>query len=324
MEFRLTICIPFRSLVCWDTFDSDEIWAQVPARRTSAPLAKIGIRGEEVPGERRRSYNTGGHGRWQRGVALPPSEDGARRKDKDANSPNDLWDDPVGGATGAAMDFSAFGDLPEGGGDGASMGSGDAFDFDKMTEASRKFEEELHGPQGSNDDVDDPNDIVKKKVDAKRPLATVGTTIRSGSGDDVNVFEDFDDPDQNEGEIEQPAVVEGIKSAVEDPSASSRLMAMIGVKKEGGEGAEGKESGSAGESPWNGGVPPGGDTGILGLSGPSAATGAISLNPWGDPIISTGSAQPPPQPNNVGLGMDLASRLESFAAEQKAREAAEL
>ena len=282
------------SSVCWDTFDSDAIWAQVPSRRPSAP-----IKPGEVPGERRRSYNSTGGGRWQRGQALPPSEE--RRKDKDASNPDDLWDDPIGGATGAAMDFSAFGD--EGGGGGG--GGGDAFDFDKMAEASRKLEEELHGPDDIDDsggDNNDPNGALELKVDAKRPLATVGTQIRSGSGDNVNVFEDFDDPAANgtEDEIEQPAL-EPASTGGEDPSASSRLMAMIGVKKEGEPGGPG----------WNGSAPAD-DAGLL---------AGLSLNPWGDPIISGGSgAAPAPQQQNVGLGLDLASRLESFAAQQKEAE----
>lgn len=284
------------SLVCWDTFDSDAIWAQVPSRRPSAPL-KPG----EVPGERRRSYNSSGGGRWQRAQALPPSEE--RRKDKDASNPDDLWDDPIGGATGAAMDFSAFGDGGSGG------GGGDAFDFDKMAEASRKLEEELHGSDDIGDSGGDNNDrdpALKLKVDAKRPLATVGTQIRSGSGDNVNVFEDFDDPAANggEGEITQPALEPG-STGGEDPSASSRLMAMIGVKKDG----------EPGEPGWNGSAPTE-DAGLL---------AGLSLNPWGDPIISGGSGAPAtPQQQNVGLGMDLASRLESFAAQQKDAEQKEV
>lgn len=278
-------------IVCWDTFDADAIWAEVSVRRPSAPL-KPG----EVPAEKRRSYTSStGQGRWQRGQALPD-----RRKEKeDASNPDDLWDDPIGGATGAAMDFSAFGDTPEGGG-----GGGDAFDFDKMAEASRELEEELHGPQdigGSGGNNNGADGALELKVDAKRPLATVGTQIRSGSGDNVNVFEDFDDPAANDGgdKIEQPALEPG-SAGGEDPSASSRLMAMIGVKK----GEEGRS--------WNGSAPAE-DAGLLGLGGAAAA--GLSLNPWGGPA---------PQQENVGLGMDLASRLESFAAEQKEAEQKEL
>ena len=163
MPFLTNSLHPSLLLVCWDTFDADAIWAQVPSRRPSAPL-KPG----EVPGERRRSYNSStGGGRWQRGQALPPSED--RRKEKDASNPDDLWDDPIGGATGAATDFSAFGELPEGG------AGGDAFDFDKMAEASRELEEELHGPSdvgGSGGNNNAATGAVELKVDEKRPLAT--------------------------------------------------------------------------------------------------------------------------------------------------------
>ena len=293
MPFLTNSLHPSLLLVCWDTFDADAIWAQVPSRRPSAPL-KPG----EVPGERRRSYNSStGGGRWQRGQALPPSED--RRKEKDASNPDDLWDDPIGGATGAATDFSAFGELPEGG------AGGDAFDFDKMAEASRELEEELHGPSDVGDSGGNNNaatGAVELKVDEKRPLATAGTQIRSGSGDNVNVFEDFDDPVaiDGEAEIEQPALKPG-NAAGEDPSASSRLMAMIGVKK-------GEEQGSG----WNGSAPVE-NAGLLNLGGADAA--GLSLNPWGGPA---------PQQENVGLGLDLASRLESFAAEQKEAEQKEL
>ncbi|CAB9498286.1 GYF domain [Seminavis robusta] len=307
--------------VCWDAndADADEIWAAVPMRRSSVPMPKGGPTrgGEELtPGERRRSYNAPNTGRWQRGVALPPSEEKrGSGKDKDANHPSDLWDDPVGGATGAAMDFSAFGGMPEGdlkgsgsggGGDGASTGSGDTFDFEKMAEATRKFEEELHGSRGSND-LEDEEEINARQVhvDPKRPLATIGTTIRSGSGDNVNVFEDFDAPTEEDDLGEQPALddpaaappaEEPTSTMTAEEEASSRLMAMIGVKKEDNAGS-----------------------GLLGLGGPSSST-SIPLNPWGGPMLPT----PQSTQQNVGLGMDLASRLESFAAEQKAREAAEM
>lgn len=327
-------------LVCWDTLDADEIWATVPSRRptTAPPPGKGPGPREEVPGERRRNYNAPNQGRWQRGQALPPSEEGKRGKEKDASNPNELWDDPVGGATGAAMDFSAFGGMPEGDMREGDSGSGDAFDFEKMAEASRKFEEELHGSKGSDDlaeaegegegeEEDDNTQIENKIVDPKRPLATVGTTIRSGSGDDVNVFEDFDAPSEGEDLSEQPPAAAGdaepIKGATEDPTASSRLMAMIGVKRDEDLPPMQQEPGGNGTkaSPWNGTAQQGETPGLLGLGGPASASTAIPLNPWGDPIIA---AAPQPAQQNVGLGMDLASRLESFAAEQKARETAEL
>jgi hypothetical protein len=311
--------------VCWDAFDADEIWATVP-RRSSLPGAPKGAPREEgPPGERRRSYNAPSQGRWQRGVALPPR--GADRE-KDASNPSDLWDDPVGGATGAAMDFSAFGSMPEGDMKGGGGDSGDAFDFDKMAEASRKFEEELHGSRGSDDlETEEEKNAHMVKVDPKRPLASAGTTIRSGSGDDVNVFEDFDAPSEGEDAEEQPAAAgetAPIKGGDEDRDATSRLMAMIGVKKEEAVPTTKSDSASAGDepSPWNGGGAPGDSPSLLGLAGPAAGSTSIPLNPWGDPILPAAPAQPTQKA--VGLGMDLASRLESFAAEQKAREAAEM
>ena len=66
-----------------------------------------------------------------------------------------------------------------------------------------------------------------------------GTEIRSGSGDDVNVFEDFGDPNADAAPTPAAATSEttgGIESGGEK-SASSRLMEMIGV----GGGAGGAE-----------------------------------------------------------------------------------
>lgn len=328
--------------VCWDTLDADEIWATVPTRRSSMPMPKPGgvsrvsstggIEEGGAPEGRRRSYVAPSSGRWQRGQALPPSEEGKRGKDKDANSPDDLWDDPVGGATGAAMDFSAFGGMPQGDlkGETGSVGSGDAFDFEKMAEASKKFEAEFRG--AGDGGAEDESELAEKRVDPKRPLAMAGTTIRSGSGDDVNVFEDFDAPGAEEAEglapsTVQPALQPDAAGGNGAEEASSRLMAMIGVKKDdsaGGilAGIKSEGSGDDNLSPWNGGGAPATDptAGLLGL-GPATSSTAIPLNPWGDPILPT-PAQPTQQ--NMGIGMDLASRLESFAAEQKAREAAEM
>lgn len=256
-----------------------------------------------LPGtDRRNSAPVGG--RWARGVALPPAEEG-RRKERDADNPNELWDDPV--ATGAAADFSAFGGIPE---------DNDVFDFDKMAEASKKLEEELHGPRNNDDeDSDDPAHHAVK-VDANRPLASAGMTMTSGSGDDVNVFEDFDAPG-SEGEAP------GIRGGDEDPTASSRLMKMIGVTREPGPAASGvpseSQSTNTPSNPW--GAPAADSTtknvdpilgSISGVSGLGGASSSIPLNPWGAPI---GAPQPAPE-----TGMNLAASLEAFAAEQKARE----
>lgn len=170
--------------VCWDTFDADEIWnANAKLRKTERPA---------------RRENSFGSSRWQRGVALPAREE-KRNSSKDAETPDELWDDPQSEAK----------DL-------------DAFDFEQMAENSRKLEEEMRGGSRSRSSSteEQPPD---SKVDPGRPLASAGTTIRSGSGDDVNVFEDFDEP------AAPPPVV---RPANEDQSASSRLMAMIGVQKE--------------------------------------------------------------------------------------------
>lgn len=257
-------------------------------------------------------------GRWRRGVALPPTEDGARRKDRDADNPNELWDDPIGGSGGAASDFSAFGGILGDSNDpGVDVDDADAFDFEKMAEASRKLEEEMHGSRsemdnGEEDDEDDEQRITVK-VDPKRPLATLGTTITSGSGNDVNVFEDFDSP--SEPENDAPA----IRSGDADPNASSRLMKMIGVNK------DAPPSDSAGgepSNPWGASTAPDGISGVSDQSpsgdpiiGGIGGLSSIPSNPWGDPIIQTAVSDDP-----VVGGMDLAARLGALASEQKTRD----
>ena len=232
---------------------------------------------------RRRNPAAPSSGRWQRGVALPPPEEGGRRKERDADNPNELWDDPVGGATGAASDFSAFGAMPS--------DDADAFDFDKMAEASKELEEELHGSrnsgEGEDEDEDEGADMHMARVDPKRPLASAGMTISSGSGNDVNVFEDFEAP----SESAQPASIRG---ADEDPTASSRLMKMIGVTPPDGGGGL-KDTAS---NPWGASTADGSKN----IGGSSA----IPLNPWGDPVSSSDG------------GMDLSALL---AVDQRAREA---
>ena len=278
--------------VCWDTFDADEIWATQPRRAAKAVAAAPGLTQqplEEGGLAARRTTSTGarrdgGAGRWERGVALPSPEQ--LKKERQANNADELWDDPVG-ADGAAMDFSAFSDEP--------------FDFDKMAEASRELEKELRGERARADsDVSRSESAAENihlvKIDPARPLASAGTTIRSGSGDDVNVFEDFDDPVDSDGE-------DGglpIKSVSGDPSASSRLMEMIGVKREelpglnlGGIGVEENKA----ATPW--GV----------TSQPKADLPSISLNPWGTSLL------PSVQADVKGLDMQVLSELE----EQKRR-----
>lgn len=198
--------------------------------------------------------NASSSGRWARGVALPPSEDGRRKGD--ADNPNELWDDPVGGAMGAASDFSAFGAMPDDGG---------GFDFDKMAEASKNLEAELRGGESADENAH------SVKVDLSRPLASAGMTLASGSGNNVNVFEDFDDPTENE------ATTPAVRSGDEDPSASSRLMAMIGVTKD-PPADDNQEKQPAASNPWGTGGEGAGLESIMSLGG-----GAIPLNPWGGP-----------------------------------------
>lgn len=285
--------------VCWDTFDGEEIWEAFRERRgsTSVPKADAvaGARAVEATGDLRRR-NAPNRGQWQRGVALPPPEEGGRRKSDHADNPNELWDDPVGGAIGAASDFSAFGAMP---------GDGDAFDFEKMAEASKKLEEEMHD-SGAGDGDDDNQLQSLKTVDTSRPLASAGMTIRSGSGDDVNVFEDFDSPGEGAPEEEGAPVSDGNA----DGTASSMLMKMIGVEPP----AESNASNGASGNPWGGDPAKAGsdEPKVAGIDPIFGSIGGLSLNPWGS------SQEPTPQAG--GNGMDLAGRLEALAAEQKARE----
>jgi hypothetical protein len=286
--------------VCWDNFDAEEIWASAPHRRSSIkgpPGMEEGIR----RGSRRDIGSSSG--RWQRGVALPPPEQQKKSRDRDAENPSDLWDDP-GVAEGAAADFSAFGSMPEDAEDAA-------FDFEKIAEATAKFEEEFHGSRSRASSTAETTGSEKDeaalahhetKIDPKRPLAAVGTTIQSGSGDEVNVFEDFDEPGGEEEPEKQPAPT--IKAADEDANATSRVMAMIGMKKEEPTSAEAKVSA------WSAPEPAVEST----KAAESSVLGGIPLNPWGDPILSGQSQQPPQQ------GLDLQARLRE-AEQQKAREA---
>lgn len=293
--------------------DAEEIWATVPRERRlsigeAAPKPAPGLgRGvppavTEDPRARRNPRDAPAGGRWQRGVALPPPEEGGRKREKDAEDPDELWDDPVGGATGAASDFSAFGGM-------LPSDDGEAFDFDKMAEESRKLEAELRGTSDPvTPDDDEELQHAQKVIDPKRPLASTGTTIVSGSGDDVNVFEDFDAP----GEGAAPGDPSIIRAGDSDPSASSRLMKMIGVNK------DPKEDASS--NPWGTNEMPNKSDHsspsdpVLGAT-PGVAT-ALSLNPWGDPIAPSAAA-----PQQDAGGMDLAARLQTFAVDQRSKEA---
>jgi len=304
--------------VCFDTFDPDEIWAQaVKERRAAASVGGIkgdgggGGGGGPPPGVPR---GFGGN-RWQRGVALPKSDGrgGGRSASAAAGSdPDDLWDDPTDGPTSAASDFSAFGgsldDVPRAGGGSSSSGLGTSgFDLSDMSEAAKRFEEELHGKGGSSSGelgaaagTDNADDAHTRKIDSHRPLASTGTEIRSGSGDDVNVFEDFGEPNVEDASAETGGIASG-----GEKSASSRLMEMIGV----GGASSGGAGGGAGNEPVAK-EPAQAAAAPEGTVSGAAAIGGVPLNPWGEPMVQQ-QQQPPTQ------GMDLAARL---ADEQRTRQ----
>mmetsp|Transcript_9381 Transcript_9381/g.17885 ORF Transcript_9381/g.17885 Transcript_9381/m.17885 type:complete len:1095 (+) Transcript_9381:153-3437(+) len=319
--------------VCFDVFDADSIWATVPARRSSSvKLTRETSQGEAEP-RRPSARISGTGGRWQRGVALPPpsatTSSTGRTKEIIADNPEDLWDDPVA-ASGAAADFSAFGDLGDSERDSAA---GDAFDFEKMAEESRLLETELHPHNETSTEKGSANGLP-------RPLSVVGTTILSGSGDDVNVFEDFDDPaaepatpptETTTPESTQEAAP--VKSATEDPTASSRLMAMIGVNPDRSSETEGlslaalvgggmtSEALAPVETPTPG-APAALTQGWGGSAEPEPANGLnIPLNPWGGSSLLGAPAVPTstiPAPSAHDL--DLQARLREAEMEQKARE----
>ena len=317
--------------VCFDPFDADAIWATVPARRSSS--AKLTRESSQGEADTRRSSTRGSSsGRWQRGVALPPpsatTPTARGNKEIITDNPEDLWDDPT---TAAAADFSAFGDM--GGADGDD--GGDAFDFEKMAEESRRLESELH-PENENKPNEGP------AAGTPRPLAVVGTTIQSGSGDDVNVFEDFDDPANEpptpsaEEKIPEPSQeTTVVKGATEDPTASSRLMAMIGVNPDRSNDAEGinlaalvsgstapENMASVPKAPVSEPAPA--IAGGWGSAEPesSAVNGLnIPLNPWGGSSLLGGPVVPTPTiPTQQPPDLGLQARLREAEMEQKARE----
>ena len=327
LEGSVVISATAQDPVCWDTFDAESIWETVREQRRSSDISRkpLGLDGGD---QRRRSAPSSG--RWSRGLALPPPEDSSRRKG-DAENPNELWDDPVGGVMGAASDFSSFGALPP-------EDSGAAFDFDKMTEASAKLEKELHGDRGGDSEADQNN---TKTIDVSRPLASAGTTLVSGSGNDVNVFEDFDTPtaSDNEGETKSAVAsgrddkeVAAVRGAGEDPSASSRLMQMIGVSRDPTEQLKKPTTpAEPSNNPWGSSASSSDgpsnttksiDPIIGGISGVSSNGGgaSLSLNPWGNPI-ATASA-PSQQAQASGSGMNLGGiHLTPFSADENKLEA---
>ncbi|KAK1736422.1 hypothetical protein QTG54_013022 [Skeletonema marinoi] len=282
MEGTVVISSEPQDPVCWDTFDSDEIWSQVAReRRTSErgppPPKDEPRRGSRLsddepraPRERRGTgFSTGGGGgRWQRGMSIPESDRGSRpsRNDVEADNPDDLWDDPTtgGGALAAAADFSAFGGSLEDDHPRGKTGM-DAFELTDMSKAAAAFEAEMDvDKKDENGNDSEAEDNHNHTVDSSRPLAGSGTTIRSGSGNDVSVFEDFDEPSADVASEEAP-----IKGGNEANAASSRLMQMIGVS-----GTGEASSGAAAEVPKP-------------ESSANEKAEAIPSNPWGAPAVSS-------------------------------------
>ena len=311
--------------VCWDTLDAEAIWATVAAaaahRRKSSnpptiPGANEGLLGEDK--SRRASTGTtrgrGGGGRWQRGVALPPPDQNKKAGSGPAESAGDLWDDPQ--ATGAAADFSAFGAMPDDDDD-------EPFDFEKMAEATRKFEQEMHGnrsrassaAESANDDDETP--VAMHGVDPKRPLASIGTTIQSGSMDNVNVFEDFDDP-AKEAQPPGSSAATNSSTATSEPTiqageqnASSRLMAMIGVTKPEAASTNAVTASAAATT----------TTSAWGKGQATADAAAVPVNPWGGLLLpGQGAPAAATTPAAAGGGFDMQARMRA-EMEQKARDA---
>ena len=298
-----------RLAVCFDTFDPDEIWAQaLKERRAAANVGGIGGGAAGPPPGPPRGFGGGGGGnRWERGKALPPSErrGGGRRNDDNVSNPDDLWDDPAA-PTAAASDFSAFGgsldDVPRAGGGGASTGLGDStgFDLSAMSDAAKKFEEELHGGGKDSSRVSSASNLeggLEDEEEQQTRKIGDGTEIRSGSGDDVNVFEDFGDPNVDAAPTAATSESTGGIESGGEKSASSRLMDMIGVGGRGG--------GSAQQQPAAQQEP-----------APQPATsnvGGVPLNPWGEPL----QQQQQQQQQAPAQGMDIAARM---AEEQRARQ----
>jgi hypothetical protein len=313
--------------------------------------------------ERRRGAETtnmnnngGGGGAWRRGVALPPTDARSKstsynyREDDYADNPNDLWDDPDtvpgSGAGGistkkelpAATDFSAFGgsldDDPipvsaSGGGigAGASGSSSNAFDLGNMSDAARQFELELHGEQGDTEKNGGNNSSGNKNT--TRPLTQKGTTIQSGSGDDVNVFEDFGAPDSNNNSSNTTTSAaeqsNNTSAGGQEQSKSSRLMQMIGVTEKDNDTLQEQKEEQSHESKESlvSTSEAGGATGPTSLF--SFSTG-LSKNPWGEPLSTTtndnsnttatsANATTQQDPSSTSsFGVDLAVKLQESSA----------
>ena len=299
------ICPP--RAVCWDNFDAEEIWNQAKERRVvkaqSTGMPMTGRR-EVDPPIIRNPRNGGGGDSWRRGVALPPGGEGGARHGSgryDSEDPDDLWDDPMS-LNEAAADFSAFGgsldDVPK------SAGK-DAFDLTIMAEAAKEFDDDIRG----NTENGDANGH-DHNVNPTRPLASAGTTIRSGSGDNVNVFEDFDAPRAAAAAAAAAAANDDpIRSGDDAKSASSRLMQMIGVSS-----GENKDSGDPVILKGSNNEQSA-ESNIFSAFGASA----VPSNPWGTPM-----AEPPSQHSNGGGGLDLSAKLREVRLAEKQNSEMEL
>ncbi|GFH61637.1 hypothetical protein CTEN210_18113 [Chaetoceros tenuissimus] len=265
--------------VCWDSFDADEIWNHARERNSRNKSSSTGnprqdstsssTSTKDRPHSRPREGSS-----WQRGVALPPAE---RKNQREASNPDDLWDDPSM-PTEAAADFSAFGGSLE---DDPVSSSG-GFDLVSMAEATKAFDDQVRGNTSTSENFESHDHAINPT----RPLASAGTTIRSGSGDDVNVFEDFDAPNANN---------DAVKSGnVESTSASSRLMQMIGV--------EGTDVMNKEPQVDTSGNTTGDNFNIGGFN----SIPSISSNPWGAPMPSTTTTA---NNDSSNTGLDLAAKI---------------
>ncbi|KAL3762335.1 hypothetical protein ACHAWU_003840 [Discostella pseudostelligera] len=263
----------------------------------------------------------------------------------EAKDPDELWDDPTtssgvggrggsGGVSGADSDFSAFGGSLDDEPKSRGRTGMSAFELTDMSKAAAAFESELHGHKmggdnGSARHVEDDDDDAaeeeggaasQRNVDPSRPLASSGTTIRSGSGDNVNVFEDFGDaPPAVSGGGGGSAGVEGvegddelpIKSVNEENNASSRLMKMIGVAGT-GEAAGGAPSSSAAADTTPKPVEVTKSAAENAASVPSNPWGAmptsVSVNPWGDATGGGFGTQPTKEAGAVAAAAAIAQR----------------
>lgn len=325
--------------VCFDDFDADEIWAQPSSRGprgTNPPgLKPSSIRAlsdRNESGENRQN----GAGRWQRGVALPSERD---KRHGDANAPEDLWDDPVT----TMEDLSQYGgpiddlrrprqnSVASNNSDTKPSGQGPLYDWKDISDAASLFDKEIHGDKTTSSEEKEEDEDGKrfKAVDTHKPLASEGTTILSGSGNGVSVFEDFGEPTASEPSS-PPTPTEPSEeknNETSELSASSRLMQMIGMPVQDETTSSSKLITSWGSSNADDAQPTA-ETSSFGNVGGFISTcpsSSVPKNPWGTALGGTplgGTAIPSePAPMTSSEGFDLSARLEAAVANQKSREA---